>query len=183
MIARAPTQARHAWPGDADWLPAARPWRRDALPRRDPDGQDLPDAGGRAAARRGLGEQGPDADDPALTLEEWRKRIAKYSGELKNMLRNQEFVSGIGNAYSDEVLWAARLDRRFRKRSSLAADEVDDLYAAMREVLAWAIGELHELRAATSRGRAARVPEGASKGGEAVPALRRTPFAGQCRRV
>jgi formamidopyrimidine-DNA glycosylase len=88
-------------------------------------------------------EQGPDADDASLTLEEWRKRITKYSGELKNMLRNQEFVSGIGNAYSDEVLWAARL-LPFRKRSSLAAAEVDDLYNAVREVLPSAIRELHE---------------------------------------
>jgi formamidopyrimidine-DNA glycosylase len=91
----------------------------------------------------GWDEQGPDADDPSLTLDEWRKRIAKYSGELKNMLRNQEFVSGIGNAYSDEILWAARL-LPFRKRSSLAAAEVDDLYNAVREVLPSAIEELHQ---------------------------------------
>jgi formamidopyrimidine-DNA glycosylase len=90
----------------------------------------------------GWDEQGPDADDPSLTLEEWRARISKYSGELKNLLRNQAFVSGIGNAYSDEILWAARL-LPFRKRSSLAADEVDDMYTAVRTVLPWAIAELH----------------------------------------
>lgn len=92
----------------------------------------------------GWEEQGPDADDPALTLDQWRARIRGHSGELKNLLRNQSFVAGIGNAYSDEILWAARL-APFRSRSSLAGEEVDAMYDATRSVLAWAIGELHEL--------------------------------------
>jgi len=92
----------------------------------------------------GWDEQGPEADDPQLTLDEWRRRIRRHTGELKNLLRNQEFVSGIGNAYSDEILWAARLAPS-RTRSSLAADEVDALYDATREVLPWAIAQLREL--------------------------------------
>ncbi len=52
-------------------------------------------------------------------------------------------MAGIGNAYSDEILWAARL-APFRKRSSLAASEVDALYAATCAVLDWAIAELRE---------------------------------------
>ena len=39
----------------------------------------------------------------------WRERIKRHPGELKNLLRNQEFIAGIGNAYSDEILHAARL--------------------------------------------------------------------------
>jgi formamidopyrimidine-DNA glycosylase len=89
----------------------------------------------------GWDEQGPDADDPGLDLETWRSRISRHSGELKNLLRNQAFVAGIGNGYSDEVLWAARL-APFRKRSSLVPGEVDELYEATREVMAWAIAEL-----------------------------------------
>jgi formamidopyrimidine-DNA glycosylase len=81
------------------------------------------------------GEQGPDADDPTISLEEWRARIRRHPGELKNLLRNQAFVAGIGNAYSDEILWAARL-LPFRKRSTLADEEVDELYRATRSVLA-----------------------------------------------
>ena len=45
-------------------------------------------------------------------------RIRRHPGELKNLLQNQAFVAGIGNAYSDEILHAARL-LPFRKRSSL----------------------------------------------------------------
>ena len=86
---------------------------------------------------------GPDADDPALTLDAWRKRIRRHPGELKNMLKNQEFVAGIGNAYSDEILHAARL-LPFRKRSSLGTDEVDALYEATRSTVSNAIDILRE---------------------------------------
>jgi formamidopyrimidine-DNA glycosylase len=87
--------------------------------------------------------QGPDADDPALTLGVWRERIRRHPGELKALLRNQAFVAGIGNAYSDEILYAARLNP-FRRRSSLAAEEVDALYAAMRSTLGSATATLRE---------------------------------------
>jgi formamidopyrimidine-DNA glycosylase len=86
-------------------------------------------------------EQGPDADDPELTLPVWRERIRRHPGELKPLLRNQVFVAGIGNAYSDEILHAARLSP-FRKRSSLAAEEIDELYAATRDTLARACATL-----------------------------------------
>jgi formamidopyrimidine-DNA glycosylase len=90
----------------------------------------------------GLGvEQGPDADSPELTLDVWRERIRRHPGELKPLLRNQAFVAGIGNAYSDEILHAARLSP-FRKRASLAPEEVDALYEATRSVLANAVAIL-----------------------------------------
>jgi len=93
----------------------------------------------------GLGgaEQGPDADDPTLRLEIWRDRIRRHPGELKALLRNQAFVAGIGNAYSDEILHAARLSP-FRKRASLAPEETDALYEATRGVLGQAVGVLRE---------------------------------------
>jgi formamidopyrimidine-DNA glycosylase len=98
----------------------------------------LPTGVERSVPGMGEDEQGPDADDPALSLEVWRARIRRHPGELKNLLRNQSFVAGIGNAYSDEILHAARL-LPFRKRSSLANEEVDELYAATRSTLARAI--------------------------------------------
>jgi formamidopyrimidine-DNA glycosylase len=88
-------------------------------------------------------ELGPDADDPAMTIEEWRARIRRHPGELKNLLKNQGFVAGIGNAYSDEILHAARL-LPFRKRSTLAPEEIDALYSATRATLARAIDVLRE---------------------------------------
>ncbi len=92
----------------------------------------------------GWSEMGPDADDPTLTLDAFRRRIRHHPGELKSLLRNPRFVAGIGNAYSDEILWRARL-APLRKRSSLRDEEVDRLYAAMREVLAEATERLRTL--------------------------------------
>lgn len=91
----------------------------------------------------GWDDMGPDADDPALDLATWRDRIRRHRGELKNLLKEQAFVAGIGNGYADEILWEARL-APLRKRSSLAPDEVDALYHATRTVLPWAIDELRE---------------------------------------
>jgi formamidopyrimidine-DNA glycosylase len=88
-------------------------------------------------------EQGPDADSPELTLEVWRERIRRHPGELKPLLRNQAFIAGIGNAYSDEILHAARLSP-FRKRTSLAPEEIDALYEATRSVLAKAVETLRQ---------------------------------------
>jgi formamidopyrimidine-DNA glycosylase len=92
----------------------------------------------------GWTEMGPDADDPELTPERFRERIRRHPGELKSLLRNPKFVAGIGNAYSDEILWRARL-APLRKRRTLAPEEVDRLYAAMREVLSEATDRLRAL--------------------------------------
>ena len=92
----------------------------------------------------GWTEMGPDADDPELTRERFHDRIRRHPGELKPLLRNSRFVAGIGNAYSDEILWTARL-APFRRRSSLKAEDVDRLYDAMRSVLADAIERVREL--------------------------------------
>jgi formamidopyrimidine-DNA glycosylase len=89
----------------------------------------------------GWSEMGPDADDPELTLDAFRQRIRRHPGELKPLLRNHRFVAGIGNAYSDEILWAAQL-APFRKRSSLSDDQIAALYGAMRAVLADAVARI-----------------------------------------
>ncbi len=92
----------------------------------------------------GWSEMGPDADDPELTLEAFRQRIRRHPGELKPLLRNPRFVAGIGNAYSDEILWEARL-APFRRRATLNDAEIERLYLSMRTVLADAIVRLREL--------------------------------------
>jgi formamidopyrimidine-DNA glycosylase len=133
------------WTAAAGWIPpdAASP----ELRYRDPTQMGkiylLPIGIARVVPGAGDGEMGPDALHPDLTLEAWRARIRRHSGELKNVLKNQEFVTGIGNAYSDEILHAARL-LPSRRRSTLAAEEVDDLYSATRSVLANAIAVLRD---------------------------------------
>jgi len=92
----------------------------------------------------GFSEMGPDADDPELTLERFRERVRRHPGELKSLLRNPRFVAGIGNAYSDEILWAAQL-APLRRRATLRPDDIDRLYEAMRTVLADATKRLRVL--------------------------------------
>lgn len=92
----------------------------------------------------GWSEMGPDADDPQLTLDAFRQRIRRHPGELKPLLRNPKFVAGIGNAYSDEILWTAGL-APFRRRASLKPEQIDALYEAMRSVLADATERLRSL--------------------------------------
>lgn len=91
----------------------------------------------------GVSGLGPDADDPALTRDVWRALIGRHPGELKKLLRNQAFVAGLGNAYSDEILWEARLSP-FRRRVSLADDEVVALHGAMRATIDRATALLRE---------------------------------------
>jgi formamidopyrimidine-DNA glycosylase len=132
------------WTAGATWIPslAAAPELRYRDPTQMGKVYLLPAGMDRQPPGSGP-ELGPDADDPALDLEEWRSRIKRHPGELKNLLRNQEFVAGIGNAYSDEILHTARL-QPFRKRGTLAPDEVDELFGAARATLGHAIEVLRD---------------------------------------
>jgi len=83
--------------------------------------------------------QGPGADSvEAMGLEAFRKRLRRFRDELKDLLRNQEFLAGIGNAYSDEILWEARL-LPLRRRASLKPEEEEVLFRAIPRVLSKAI--------------------------------------------
>ena len=44
------------------------------------------------------------------------ERLRRHNGQIKNILINQRFIAGIGNAYADEILYAARI-HPYRKRS------------------------------------------------------------------
>ncbi|HEX6349956.1 MAG TPA: DNA-formamidopyrimidine glycosylase family protein [Candidatus Dormibacteraeota bacterium] len=78
---------------------------------------------------------GPEADAVGeTTLEDFRKRLRRYRDELKDLLRNQAFLAGVGNAYSDEILFEARL-LPLRRRPSLKPDEEQALYEAIPTVL------------------------------------------------
>ena len=91
-----------------------------------------------AAEIPNFADLGPDALDPALDFAAFAARLRRHRGELKNVLRNQVFVAGIGNAYADEILFEARL-RPLRRASTLSDAERRALYDAMRSVLATAV--------------------------------------------
>lgn len=78
--------------------------------------------------------RGPSAIDPEFTLEDFKEQLKQRRGQIKNILRNQKFVKGIGNAYADEILLYAGI-LPFRKKSSLSDDEISKLYESMRTIL------------------------------------------------
>ena len=130
----------------------------------------------------GDGRAGPRRRRPGADPRGLAERIRRHPGELKNLLRNQAFVAGIGNAYSDEILHAARL-LPFRKRSTLAAEEVDALYAATRTTLARRDRRPARARPADVRDAGARLPRGPRQGRPGLPALRDADHRGQGRRL
>ena len=75
---------------------------------------------------------GPDA--MAITEEDFLARLKPRRGQIKATLVNQEFMAGVGNAYSDEILWEARLHPH-RRRATMSEDDLHGLYAAMHTVL------------------------------------------------
>ncbi len=85
--------------------------------------------------------QGPEALE--ISLDDFRKRLAPYRGEIKGVLTRGEFVAGIGNAYADEILWEARL-HPYRKRTQLTPEEIERLYQAMRDTLLASIDKVRQ---------------------------------------
>jgi formamidopyrimidine-DNA glycosylase len=86
------------------------------------------------------GESALHAMDPggieifSSTLDEFRAALTAENRTLKRALTDPRIVSGIGNAYSDEILHAARLSPIALTRK-LSADEWDRLYSATRGTL------------------------------------------------
>jgi len=117
------------------------------------DGSDLryydPRAMGKVYLTRDLqavpayAELGPDALDPDLTEQVFIERLRRFQGEIKGVLTRGALVAGIGNAYADEILFAAGI-YPFRKRVSLTREEQAALYRAMRAVLQQATEVLRE---------------------------------------
>jgi formamidopyrimidine-DNA glycosylase len=76
---------------------------------------------------------GPDVLS-GITLQEFETRLKKFNGEIKGVLTREAFISGIGNAYSDEILFAAGISP-FKKCRALKPAELGTLHAQCRQVL------------------------------------------------
>ncbi len=82
-------------------------------------------------------ELGPDALE--ISFDEFRKRLkAKGKSRIKKLLMDQNFVSGIGNIYSDESLWLAKIHPA-RLVASLSDSEIKALYKGIQDSLKLAI--------------------------------------------
>jgi formamidopyrimidine-DNA glycosylase len=97
----------------------------------------------------GIARLGPDA--LAVDREQFAALMASRSGQLKGALTDQTLIAGIGNAYSDEILHAAKLSP-FKMADKLSDDELIRLFDAMRAELTDALGRQAGQKAATMKG-------------------------------
>ncbi|MCR4275228.1 MAG: DNA-formamidopyrimidine glycosylase [Candidatus Wolfebacteria bacterium] len=81
-----------------------------------------------------LKKLGPDALDKKLSFKKFKDIIEHIRGKIKQALMNQEIISGIGNIYSDEALFLAKI-HPFKPANKLTKKEANNLYLAIRRVL------------------------------------------------
>ncbi|SMO63243.1 Fpg/Nei family DNA glycosylase [Propioniciclava tarda] len=87
----------------------------------------------------GIATLGADPLASDFTVDDFGEVLGEHGRtQLKGVLRDQRIFAGIGNAYSDEILQAAGLSP-FKLAGTLASEDVDRLYSAMRDELAGAI--------------------------------------------
>jgi formamidopyrimidine-DNA glycosylase len=99
----------------------------------------------------GIVTLGPDPLTDDFTLERFREILAREGRkQLKGVLRHQGTIAGIGNAYSDEILHAARMSPF--KPAELTEQESETLYAALRDTLGAAVERSRGLAASELKG-------------------------------
>ena len=90
----------------------------------------------------GVSRLGPDA--LAVDRDQFAERIRSRNGQIKGVLTDQEVLAGIGNAYSDEILHAAKLSP-FALTSKLTEEQITTLYEATRRIeidaVEWSVGQ------------------------------------------
>jgi formamidopyrimidine-DNA glycosylase len=94
----------------------------------------------------GVAALGPDPLADSFTAEVLAGLLAGRRTQIKGVLRDQKIVAGIGNAYSDEVLHAAKMSP-FKLASSLTSDEVGWLHEAIVGTLQAAVARSSGLAA------------------------------------
>jgi len=88
----------------------------------------------------GIARLGPDPLDPSFTRDVFAGLLAGKRTQIKGLLRDQAVIAGIGNAYSDEILHAARMSP-YAISGRLDDEKIDRLFAAMKTTLADAVTE------------------------------------------
>ncbi|NES29824.1 Fpg/Nei family DNA glycosylase [Micromonospora terminaliae] len=97
----------------------------------------------------GVGKLGPDALEADLAT--FGSQLRSRRGQVKGVLTDQSVLAGIGNAYSDEILHAAKLSP-FAITDRLTDDQLATLHAATRAVLGDAVRRSMGQRAAELKG-------------------------------
>ncbi len=88
--------------------------------------------------KKNLSSLGLEPLDRNFTFEKFKKVVTNKKGKIKQVLMNQEVIAGIGNIYSDEILWRARV-HPFRQGDKLTEKELKNIYKYIKLVLKRAI--------------------------------------------
>ena len=94
----------------------------------------------------GVAALGPDA--LSISRDDLARVLTAERAQLKRALTHQSVIAGIGNAYSDEILHAARLSP-FKNTAKLTDDELSRLHEAIGSILGDAVERSVGQRAAT----------------------------------
>ncbi len=160
--------ARAGWVRWRDSVPETppRPGGKSPLAARitldDSSGLDVTEAGTRKSLAvyvvrspsdvEGIAGLGPDPLADGFTVEGLRGILLQESRrQIKGVLRHQGTIAGIGNAYSDEILHAARMSP-FKPASSLTETDVQALYDAIQSCLGDAVARSRGLAASELKG-------------------------------
>lgn len=94
----------------------------------------------------GIATLGPDPLAESFTVEVLKGILGGNRTQIKGLLRDQKVIAGIGNAYSDEVLHAAKMSP-FKIAASLTDEQVADLHEAIVTTLREAVERAHGVAA------------------------------------
>lgn len=90
---------------------------------------------GELAGSKSLGNLGPEPLDNKLTEQIFRGRLVKRAARpIKQVLMDQEVIAGIGNIYSDEILWEVGL-HPMQKVKDIDKKGMDKIFRTMRTIL------------------------------------------------
>lgn len=81
---------------------------------------------------------GPEPLEKSFTFDKFKKILKNKKGKIKQLLMKQELIVGIGNIYSDEILWKTRI-HPFKDVSKLTGKQLKNIYKAIKEILKKAI--------------------------------------------
>ncbi|MCB0319615.1 MAG: bifunctional DNA-formamidopyrimidine glycosylase/DNA-(apurinic or apyrimidinic site) lyase [Bdellovibrionales bacterium] len=81
---------------------------------------------------------GPEPLARKFTAKKFHQLLVKRSGGIKRLLLDQSVVAGLGNIYTDEALWSAKIHPE-RPGTSLSQEESSILWAHIRRILKEAI--------------------------------------------
>ncbi len=91
-------------------------------------------------ALKELKELGPDPLDPSTDWQTFKNLILSQKRKIKQVLMDQTVISGIGNIYSDEILWASQIHPA-KPANKLTEPEIKNIYRNARNILQMAIKE------------------------------------------